>query len=135
MPTPTGGRSCWRDRILSALREWFRRRGFPEVATRAQVSPATKSTHAFATERPRRAAPRADVSAHLAGVHLQEAPGRGKSRVFSLHVYRNRERGPLHHPEFTMLEWYRTNEPYEALMADLRHPGGSGQGGRLLALH
>jgi lysyl-tRNA synthetase class 2 len=39
--------------------------------------------------------------------------------VFSLsHVYRNRERGPLHHPEFTMLEWYRTNEPYEALMAD-----------------
>jgi lysyl-tRNA synthetase class 2 len=24
----------------------------------------------------------------------------------------------LHHPEFTMLEWYRTNEPYETLMAD-----------------
>jgi lysyl-tRNA synthetase class 2 len=24
----------------------------------------------------------------------------------------------LHHPEFTMLEWYRANEPYEALMAD-----------------
>jgi lysyl-tRNA synthetase class 2 len=43
----------------------------------------------------------------------------GESRVFSLsHVFRNRERGPLHHPEFTMLEWYRTNEPYEALMAD-----------------
>ena len=33
-------------------------------------------------------------------------------------MFRNRERGPLHHPEFTMLEWYRTNEPYEALMAD-----------------
>jgi lysyl-tRNA synthetase class 2 len=33
-------------------------------------------------------------------------------------VFRNRERGPLHHPEFTMLEWYRTNEPYEALMED-----------------
>jgi lysyl-tRNA synthetase class 2 len=43
----------------------------------------------------------------------------GESRVFSLsHVFRNRERGPLHHPEFTMLEWYRTNEPYETLMAD-----------------
>jgi lysyl-tRNA synthetase class 2 len=39
--------------------------------------------------------------------------------VFSLsHVFRNRERGPLHHPEFTMLEWYRTNEPYETLMQD-----------------
>ena len=43
----------------------------------------------------------------------------GEPRVFSLsHVFRNRERGPLHHPEFTMLEWYRTNEPYETLMAD-----------------
>jgi len=43
----------------------------------------------------------------------------GEARVFSLgHVFRNRERGPLHHPEFTMLEWYRSNEPYEALMED-----------------
>src|SRR5262249_53881667 len=33
-------------------------------------------------------------------------------------VFRNRERGPLHHPEFTLVEWYRTNEPYEALMDD-----------------
>jgi lysyl-tRNA synthetase class 2 len=33
-------------------------------------------------------------------------------------VYRNRERGPLHHPEFTMLEWYRAGESYEALMTD-----------------
>ena len=34
------------------------------------------------------------------------------------HVFRNRERGALHHPEFTMLEWYRANEPYEVLMDD-----------------
>jgi elongation factor P--(R)-beta-lysine ligase len=34
------------------------------------------------------------------------------------HVYRNRERGPLHHPEFTMLEWYRAGETYEQLMND-----------------
>jgi lysyl-tRNA synthetase class 2 len=33
-------------------------------------------------------------------------------------VFRNRERGALHHPEFTLLEWYRANEPYEAVMAD-----------------
>ena len=32
--------------------------------------------------------------------------------------FRNRERGALHHPEFTMLEWYRADEPYEALMED-----------------
>lgn len=43
----------------------------------------------------------------------------GETRIASIgHVWRNRERGPLHHPEFTMLEWYRTGEPYEGVMAD-----------------
>ena len=41
-----------RGRILSALREWFRRRGFLEVETPAlQVSPGNEvHLHAFATE-------------------------------------------------------------------------------------
>src|SRR5262249_688439 len=34
--------------------------------------------------------------------------------------FRNRERGILHHPEFTLLEWYRAQEPYEVLMEDCR---------------
>jgi len=43
----------------------------------------------------------------------------GERRVFELgKVWRNRERGPLHHPEFTLLEWYRAEETYEALMID-----------------
>jgi lysyl-tRNA synthetase class 2 len=32
--------------------------------------------------------------------------------------YRNRERGALHHPEFTLVEWYRARVPYEQLMDD-----------------
>lgn len=43
----------------------------------------------------------------------------GEPRIASLsHVWRNRERGPLHHPEFTMLEWYRAGEPYEVVITD-----------------
>jgi lysyl-tRNA synthetase class 2 len=43
----------------------------------------------------------------------------GETRIASFgHVWRNRERGPLHHPEFTMLEWYRAGEPYDAVIAD-----------------
>jgi lysyl-tRNA synthetase class 2 len=43
----------------------------------------------------------------------------GERRIASLgHVWRNRERGPLHHPEFTMAEWYRAGEPYDAVIAD-----------------
>ncbi|WP_407060018.1 EF-P lysine aminoacylase EpmA [Devosia epidermidihirudinis] len=43
----------------------------------------------------------------------------GEQRIASLgHVWRNRERSALHHPEFTMLEWYRAGEPYDAIIAD-----------------
>jgi lysyl-tRNA synthetase class 2 len=43
----------------------------------------------------------------------------GETRIASLqHVWRNRERSALHHPEFTMLEWYRADEPYDAIIAD-----------------
>jgi lysyl-tRNA synthetase class 2 len=43
----------------------------------------------------------------------------GETRIASLqHVWRNRERSALHHPEFTMLEWYRSGEPYDAVIAD-----------------
>jgi lysyl-tRNA synthetase class 2 len=111
-----------RGRILSALRDWFRKRGFLEVETPAlQVSPGNEvHLHAFATE----------LTAPGGGgtpMYLHTSPeftckkllAAGEPRVFSLsHVFRNRERGALHHPEFTMLEWYRSTEPYETLMAD-----------------
>ena len=43
----------------------------------------------------------------------------GERRIASLqHVWRNRERSALHHPEFTMLEWYRAGEVYDAVIDD-----------------
>ncbi len=43
----------------------------------------------------------------------------GEKRIASLgHVWRNRERSALHHPEFTMLEWYRAEEDYDAVIDD-----------------
>jgi lysyl-tRNA synthetase class 2 len=111
-----------RGRIMSALREWFRRRGFLEVETPAlQVSPGNElHLHAFATEL---AAP--DGGRRTRYLHTspefacKKLLAAGEPKIFTFaHVFRNGERGPLHHPEFTMLEWYRANEPYEALMAD-----------------
>jgi len=43
----------------------------------------------------------------------------GLPRIFQLaRCYRNRERSNTHHPEFTMLEWYRAHEPYTKIMED-----------------
>jgi len=43
----------------------------------------------------------------------------GETRIFTLaRVFRDKERGALHHPEFTMLEWYRADASYETLMDD-----------------
>ena len=39
----------------------------------------------------------------------------------SAQVYRNREAGALHAPEFTMLEWYRAQESYDSVMEDSLH--------------
>ena len=45
----------------------------------------------------------------------------GETRIFDFaRVFRNRERSALHHPEFTLLEWYRADETYERRDAGLR---------------
>lgn len=44
----------------------------------------------------------------------------GFERIFQIaKVYRNGEVGPLHNPEFTILEWYRAWEGYDAILRDL----------------
>jgi lysyl-tRNA synthetase class 2 len=111
-----------RNRIAQAVRRWFEDQGFLETAVAAlAVSPGNEAhLHAFATEAigPGGAASRVylHTSPEFAEKKLLAA---GETRLFELaRVWRNRERGPLHHPEFTMLEWYRANAPYEQIMAD-----------------
>ena len=111
-----------RGRITAAIRRWFEARDFVEVETPAvQVSPGNEAhLHAFATEAVGIAGDRQPLylrtSPEFAAKKLLAA---GEPRIFELaRVWRNRERGPLHHPEFTLLEWYRAGEGYETLMAD-----------------
>ncbi len=111
-----------RGRIKAALRAWFAERDFTEVeAGILQVSPGNEAhLHAFATEAMtidgRRAPLYLHTSPEFAAKKLIAA---GETRIVDFaRVFRNRERGPLHHPEFTMVEWYRVGETYEQLMAD-----------------
>jgi len=44
----------------------------------------------------------------------------GFEKIFQIcRCFRNSETGPLHHPEFTMLEWYRAHATLEELMDDV----------------
>jgi elongation factor P--(R)-beta-lysine ligase len=111
-----------RGRIVAALRGWFAANDFVEVETGAlQVSPGNEThLHAFATTL---AAPDGARSS----LYLRTSPefackkllAAGEKRIVEFaKVFRNRERGALHAPEFTMVEWYRAGESYEVLMAD-----------------
>ena len=111
-----------RNRIRAALAGYFSARDFVEVDTATlQVSPGNEAhLHAFATEGITTSGGRAPLYLHTSPEFACKkllAAGEARIACFA-HVYRNRERGPLHHPEFTMLEWYRAGESYEALMAD-----------------
>jgi lysyl-tRNA synthetase class 2 len=111
-----------RSRIAAALRAWFAANGFVEVETGAlAVSPGNEThLHAFAT-----ALEGPDGTA--APLYLRTSPefackkllAAGEPRIVEFaKVFRNRERGALHAPEFTMVEWYRSGESYGSLMAD-----------------
>jgi lysyl-tRNA synthetase class 2 len=107
---------------MTALRNWFAARDFVEVETAAlQVSPGNEThLHAFAADLLGPGGERRQLylrtSPEFACKKLLAA---GETRIVDFaRVFRNRERGALHHPEFTMLEWYRAHEPYETLMDD-----------------
>ena len=110
-----------RGEIIKALREHFAELEFVEVETAVlQISPGNE-THlqAFKTEllqpgyRDRRYL---RTSPEFACKKLIAA---GERRIVEFaRVFRNNERAPLHHPEFTLLEWYRAHGRYELLMED-----------------
>jgi elongation factor P--(R)-beta-lysine ligase len=111
-----------RNAMTKATRLFFEHYDFVEVETAIlQVSPGNEThLHGFATNLIK-------PDASIQQLYLQTSPefsckkllAAGEKRIFNLaRVFRNRERGALHSPEFTMLEWYRVGENYSQLMDD-----------------
>jgi lysyl-tRNA synthetase class 2 len=108
--------------IAAALRQFFAARDFLEVETPALVpSPGNEThLHAFATDL-------VTPATTKKALYLRTSPefackkllAAGEPRIVEFaRSFRNRERGTLHHPEFTLVEWYRAREPYDVLMED-----------------
>ena len=98
-----------RNRIQSAIRDWLGAQDFLEIDPGAlAISPGNEAhLHGFATQQ-------IGNDGHPRRMYLHTSPefamkkllAAGETRIFALsHVWRNRERGALHSPEFTMLEW------------------------------
>jgi len=111
-----------RGRVKQALRGWFEAEGFTEVECAAlQVSPGNEAhLHAFATEGLGADGARRPLYLHTSPEFAcKSLLAAGETRIFDFaRVWRNRERGDLHSPEFTLLEWYRARAPYQTLMED-----------------
>jgi lysyl-tRNA synthetase class 2 len=111
-----------RGAIKRRLRAWFEAQGFTEVECGALVvSPGNEAhLHAFETELRTTAGEARKLYLHTSPEFAcKKLLAAGETKIFDFApVFRNRERGPLHAPEFTMLEWYRVNEPYECVIAD-----------------
>jgi lysyl-tRNA synthetase class 2 len=111
-----------RGRIREAARAYFAAEGFMEVECGAlQVSPGNEAhLHAFATERIATDGKRRQLYLHTSPEFAcKKLLAAGERKIFTLApVYRNREHGDLNAPEFTMLEWYRADEDYDAAIED-----------------
>lgn len=99
--------------VFRTLRQFFDEQGFIEVDTPSlQISPGLE-VHLKAF--------------HAAPYYLHTSPeftmkkllAAGLPRIFQLcKVFRDEPKSERHHPEFTMLEWYRAHTTYDAMMTD-----------------
>ena len=111
-----------RNRIQRAIRGWLDDNQFLEVDPAAlAISPGNEThLHGFSTAMIGNDGVARPMYLHTSPEFaMKKLLGAGEPRIAAFaHVWRNRERGPLHHPEFTMLEWYRVGEDYTVLMDD-----------------
>jgi len=114
-PTASWQNLRLRAELLRRLRDFFHERGFLEVETPILSADTVVDRHLepFATEvpcAPGRPLPRLwlQTSPEFAMKRLLAAGARAIYQV--ARVFRLGEIGPLHNPEFTLVEWYRTGD-------------------------
>jgi lysyl-tRNA synthetase class 2 len=104
-----------RSRVLAALREFFVRRDFIEVETPVRMKAPALELHIDAEpsgDRWLRTSPE---------LHMKRLLATGFEKIFQMGpCFRRGERGDRHHPEYTMLEWYRANAGYGEILADTK---------------
>lgn len=99
--------------IINSIRSFFASKGFLEVETPQRIPANAPEEHIE---------PYGSAQWYLhtsPEICMKRLLSQGCERIFQIcHCWRAGERGKRHVPEFTMLEWYRTNSDYQDLMVD-----------------
>ncbi len=109
------GNLVLRSRLLHAIRCFFHMRGFAEVETPVRLTAPALELHIDAE-------PSGDHWLRTSPeLHMKRLLAGGMEQIFQLGpCFRRGERGDRHHPEYTMLEWYRARADYTDILADTK---------------
>jgi lysyl-tRNA synthetase class 2 len=104
-----------RARLLASIRSFFSAQGFLEVETPVRVKTPALELHIEAEPS---GAAWLRTSPEL---HMKRLVAAGYPRLYQIGpCFRQGERGRLHHPEYTMLEWYRAGGDQRDILADVQ---------------
>jgi lysyl-tRNA synthetase class 2 len=102
-----------RDALMQSIRAFFDYVGFVEVETPIRMKTPCMELHIDAEpsgSRWLRTSPE---------LYHKKLLAQGAQNIFEIgKCFRQGERGDRHHPEYTMLEWYRAGGDYNAMLAD-----------------
>ncbi|MDD2338173.1 MAG: EF-P lysine aminoacylase EpmA [Geobacteraceae bacterium] len=114
-PNPSGRKENLKIRatILGAIRSFFCENNFIEVETPHRIPVPIPEAHIDLMDSG------SWILQPSPEICMKRLLASGFDRIFQLgRCWRDGERGSLHLPEFTMLEWYRTNADYSQIMDD-----------------
>ena len=105
----------FRNAVMQRIRAFFLSEGFVEVETPIRLEIPCMELHIEAE-------PSGDSFLRTSPeIFHKRLIGAGMERLFEVgKCFRKGEFGPLHHPEYTMLEWYRTQTDYMGVLEDTR---------------
>jgi len=101
--------------MLRAIRAWFDAVGFVEVETPVRIAAPANEPHIIPP-------PSGDFFLRASPeLQMKRLLALGMKRIYQIGpCFRQGERGDLHNPEFTMLEWYRADAGYTEVFADMK---------------
>lgn len=112
---PTSNILEFRSNLLRAVREFFYSHDYIEVETPIRIKYPALELHIDAepsTDHYLRTSPE---------LYMKRLLTEGFERIFELGAcFRRGERGALHNPEYTMLEWYRVGTDYLGILNDTK---------------